>query len=183
MLFNCENKDTILCLENLLVCIKGALGLLMSQFTRTELEKLCERKNHLGAQPRIIGGDAYTGVFVNGFPNGFGLMEYRNGDWALGYWTVGMLDSFNERAEKYFDNLAGVFYRNNEGVYFFGLFNHDTAKEGRLFTASHKAGLPMSFDKVQDKVYHQLFWNKIIKAEENAPETQENIDHERMRYF
>lgn len=149
-------------LENLLLCIKGALGLRMSQFTKAALDKLNERKGKLGAVPRIIGKDIYTGVFTNGKPNGVGFMEYSNGDTAFGYWNDGMLDSWDETYKKFDDNRACVYYRASENASFFGTFDCDCGKDGSLFTASRTIGIPFNFTTRQLKIYDQNFWNKII---------------------
>ncbi len=127
-------------------------------YTRKELKTLINRQNMLGQQVRTIGGHQYWGTFTNGFANGFGLFEYTNGDYALGYWKRGMMDSEGKPEQ------ACVFYRKNKDAHFFGLFNLDCAVAGRLFrnfNDEKDEGETMKFGKLV-KNYDSEFWDEII---------------------
>jgi hypothetical protein len=125
------------------------------EYTLEKLKILINRQNRLGQEMRIIGVNRYWGVYTNGSANGFGYLEYPNGDKALGYWKHDMMDSEGNSEQ------ACVFYRKEYDAHFFGLFKGDCAVEGRLFLDLLNEGEFMQFQELL-KVYERTFWTKIM---------------------
>jgi hypothetical protein len=132
-------------------------------YTLAELNELLNRRNHF-QEGSVIGKHRYWGGFKYGQANGFGYFEYENGDYALGYWKDGMLDSEGKRLH------ACVYYRAEYDAHFFGRFTSDCAVEGKLFLSLKQERKFMQFQKLL-KVYENTFWTEIMTPPPSPIET------------
>ena len=126
-------------------------------------EQQRERKNSMVAlearaacfkgDPRRLGEGWYRGGFTNALREGFGYMQYFNGDRYVGVWKTGMLSG------------TGVFYRHAEKLQIFGVFELDCAVQGTLYSCDQD-GAVLGFGREiqfvsRPNVLELPFWGAI----------------------